>query len=264
YRRWSAKSTNTTSGPVSVVVPVQGRPPYSWTRLRTFHGAGSTASSRPSGCRRTRVRRPPSPGRGSVHHTSPPTKSANSAPPPYSRIRTVSPTPSGRPQEPVEDPDPEVQRLDGDALVHSVEQRLVVEALGQLQRGETVAGDAQPGELLGVRPARHAVRHDMSLGGELPDRGAHGGERGRVHRRLEGDLPVHELPVDVRPGEVVDGGAELVLGAREIAAVDLCHGGARDHVDLVTGVQHRRVGAVADGGLDQLRGRAQLLQERVD
>lgn len=40
----------------------------------------------------------------------------------------------GRPQEAVQDSDPEVQRLHGHALVHAVEQRLVVEVGGQLQR----------------------------------------------------------------------------------------------------------------------------------
>ena len=59
YSRWSAKLTKTTSGPPSArPAPAQGRPPYSMTRLRTFHGAGSTDSSVPSARRRTRARRP--------------------------------------------------------------------------------------------------------------------------------------------------------------------------------------------------------------
>lgn len=74
YSRWSVKFTKTTSGPPSVrPAPAQGRPPYSMTRLRTFHGTGSTESVVPSARRRTRARRPASAGRGSVHHTSSPT-----------------------------------------------------------------------------------------------------------------------------------------------------------------------------------------------
>src|SRR3954468_20346172 len=114
------------------------------TRLRTFHGAGSTGSSRPSARRRTRVRRPPSVGRGSVHHASSPTYPTYSGRPscaaasaasmgegqdPYARVCTFSPTCSGRPQEPVEYPHAEVQRPDGDPLVDAVEHGLVVVAL---------------------------------------------------------------------------------------------------------------------------------------
>ena len=53
----------------------------------------------------------------------------------------------------VEDAGAEVQGIDGHTLVHAVEERLVVEALRQLQRREAVAADAQPGELLGVNVA---------------------------------------------------------------------------------------------------------------
>lgn len=60
------------------MIPVQGLPPYSMTRLRTFQGAGRTVSSVPSAFRRTSVRRPPSAGRGSVHQASSPTKPTNS------------------------------------------------------------------------------------------------------------------------------------------------------------------------------------------
>lgn len=112
YSRWSVKFTKTTSGPVSVVTAAHGRPPYSMTRLRTFHGAGSTGSSVPSACRRTRVRRPPSVGRGAVHHTSSPTKPTSSGRPscaaaraasmgeghdPYERVGTDSSTPTSPP-----------------------------------------------------------------------------------------------------------------------------------------------------------------------
>ena len=46
YSRWSAKWTKTSSGPAvgARSAPAQGRPPYSVTRLRTFHGAGSSVT----------------------------------------------------------------------------------------------------------------------------------------------------------------------------------------------------------------------------
>lgn len=52
------------------------------------------------------------------------------------RLRAVTRgTPgSGVPQEVVQDPYPEVERGDRDPLVHAVEERLIVEADGQLER----------------------------------------------------------------------------------------------------------------------------------
>src|SRR5690606_39944589 len=49
-----------------------GLPPYSWSRLRTFHGAGSTSSTAPLAPSRTSATRPPSAGLDSAHHTLPP------------------------------------------------------------------------------------------------------------------------------------------------------------------------------------------------
>ncbi len=60
------------------------------TRLRTFHGGGSTDSSPPSVRRRTRARRPPSAGRGSVHQTSSPTKPTHSGRPSCAAARAAS------------------------------------------------------------------------------------------------------------------------------------------------------------------------------
>ncbi len=74
---------------------------------------------------------------------------------------------------------------------------------------------------------------------------------------------VRELPGDVRTGQFVQGGTELLLGARQVPAVDVGDRLPRDDVQLVTGVQHGRVGTVADGRLDQLGGRAELLQQPV-
>jgi hypothetical protein len=48
-----------------------GRPPYSCTRLRTFHGAGSTSTGVPSDPSRISAERPPSAGRPSAHQTTP-------------------------------------------------------------------------------------------------------------------------------------------------------------------------------------------------
>lgn len=82
YSRWSGKWEKTISDPVpGRAVPAQARPPYSMTRVRTFHGAGSGLPAVPSARRRTRARRPPSAGRGSVHHTSSPTNAGNSGRP---------------------------------------------------------------------------------------------------------------------------------------------------------------------------------------
>src|SRR5688500_16393329 len=47
-------------------------PPYSWTRVRTFVGAGVSSVILPSGSRRTSARRPPSDGRPSSQYRSSP------------------------------------------------------------------------------------------------------------------------------------------------------------------------------------------------
>lgn len=93
YSRWSAKWTKTSRGPsAGRCAPAQGRPPYSVTRLRTFHGAGSSVISGPPSTRRrrTRVRRPSSWGRGSVHHTSGPTVPRYSGRPSSEAARAAS------------------------------------------------------------------------------------------------------------------------------------------------------------------------------
>jgi hypothetical protein len=49
---------------------VHAPPPYSCTRVRAFHGGGSTSVTDPSADRRTITDRPPSLGRDSDHQTS--------------------------------------------------------------------------------------------------------------------------------------------------------------------------------------------------
>ncbi len=102
YSRWSAQLANTTGCPDPAGRPAHGWPPYSITRLRTYHGAASISSASspappaprvvpswpapssapvplPAGAaavgdrRRMRVIRPPSFGLGSVHQRSPET-----------------------------------------------------------------------------------------------------------------------------------------------------------------------------------------------
>ena len=63
YSRWSPHSANTSADADS---GSHAMPPYSCTRVRAFHGAGSR-SPRPAD---TTTCRPPSLGRPSVHHTS--------------------------------------------------------------------------------------------------------------------------------------------------------------------------------------------------
>ncbi|WP_242471258.1 hypothetical protein [Blastococcus sp. TML/C7B] len=68
YSRWSENSVNHSVPPATVQAP----PPYSCTRVRAFHGAGSTSLTAPSAARRTITDRPPSSGRDSDHQTSAP------------------------------------------------------------------------------------------------------------------------------------------------------------------------------------------------
>ena len=68
YSRWSENSVNHSVPSDTVQAP----PPYSCTRVRAFHGAGSTSVTVPSAERRTMTDRPCSLGRDSDHHTSSP------------------------------------------------------------------------------------------------------------------------------------------------------------------------------------------------
>ena len=75
--------------------------------------------------------------------------------------------------------------------------------------------------------------------------------------------------MEVAPGhrvaaEPVEGGRELVLTARQDTTVHAGGGGAGDHVHLVAGLQHRRVGAVAHRRGDQAAGRPEPLDRLVD
>jgi arginine deiminase len=147
-------------------------------------------------------------------------------------------------QEPIHDPDTRLKRGYRDALVHPVEHRVVVESGRQHQRREPVAGHAEPGELLPVGAPGHAVRHHVRgwvLGEQGPLHRAHDG---RVERRLQRDLPVCVLPADVRPGQLVHGRLELVRVPGQHPAVHVGDRLAGDHVHLVAGAEHGRVGAV--------------------
>ena len=133
-----------------------------------------------------------------------------------------------------------------DALVGAVEHRVVVVALGQHQRREAVAGHPQPGELLGVGGAAHAVGHDDRARVLRQQGTGHAGHDRGVERGLQRYPLVYVLPGHIRPGELVHGGHELVLAARQDPAVHVADRLAGDDVDLVARLQHGRVGAVAD------------------
>src|SRR5690606_37568003 len=81
-------------------------------------------------------------------------------------------------------------------------------------------------------------------------------ERRRVRRR-GGVLQVDELAGDLRAEQRVERLQELLAQARQIAAVDVGLGRGGDDVHLVAGVQHGRVGRVADLALEQLAERAE-------
>ena len=76
YSRWSAKLAKTRSNPPGQRRDGTGRydlPPYSCTRVLAFHGAGSSSRGSSAGPADAMiVVRPPSAGRRSCHHTSPP------------------------------------------------------------------------------------------------------------------------------------------------------------------------------------------------
>ena len=76
YSRWSAKLAKTRSKPPASDSDGTGRydlPPYSCTRFLAFHGAGSSSRGSPDAPADAMIAvRPPSDGRRSCHHTSPP------------------------------------------------------------------------------------------------------------------------------------------------------------------------------------------------
>ena len=76
YSRWSAKLAKTRSKPPASEFDGMGRydlPPYSCTRFLAFHGAGSSSRGSPDAPADAMIAvRPPSVGRRSCHHTSPP------------------------------------------------------------------------------------------------------------------------------------------------------------------------------------------------
>src|SRR3954454_5347269 len=160
-------------------------------------------------------------------------------------------TPSScRAQEPVEDPDAELQGLDRHPLVDAVEQRGEVQVGRQPQRREPEAAHAQALEALGVGAAAHRERNRpraVVLGLEGGD---HRVDERSVERRLDGLVVDDPLALDAladQPGELP---LELLLLPVEEPAVDGGARAARDDVGLVAGVEHRGVGGVAQGCAD--------------
>src|ERR1700742_809069 len=76
YSRWAGKVAKTRAEPPASDSEGTGRydlPPYSCTRFLAFHGAGSNShGSPPAPADPMIAARPPSEGRRSCHHTSPP------------------------------------------------------------------------------------------------------------------------------------------------------------------------------------------------
>ena len=215
YSRWSAKWTKTTSGPPSPrAAPAHGLAAVLDDAAAHVPRGGQHRLGRlavPSAGSRIRARRPPSAGRGAVHHISSPTAPRYSGRPSCeatsaasigdgqaavrgrggrhvgsasgacggcaqeSRGRATSGR--GRGRRSAGRRPGRVRRRRGRAPGSR--------SLGQLQRREAVAGDAEPGELLGVGAARHAVRHDVRAGVEVLEGLAHRGVRRRVDGCLE-------------------------------------------------------------------------------
>ena len=78
YSRWSAKFAKTRSKPGPSGTGRNDWPPYSCTRLRAYHGAGSSSRGGASPAAAAMiVTRPPSAGRLSCHQTSSPATAGN-------------------------------------------------------------------------------------------------------------------------------------------------------------------------------------------
>src|SRR3954451_1529719 len=164
---------------------------------------------------------------------------------------------SCRAQEAVEHPDAELQRLDGDPLVDAVEQRGEVQLRRQLERGEPEAAHAEALEALRVGAAAHRERHRAGAVVLGLERGDHGVDQRTVERRLDGVVVHQPLALDALADEPGELALELLLLAVEEAPVD---GGGRrpgDDVGLVAGVEHRRVGGVAESRTDHPADRTQ-------
>src|SRR3954447_11163384 len=182
--------------------------------------------------------------------------SARPKPPVPPVIRAMLPgerelTPAScRAQEAVEHADAELQRLDGDPLVDAVEQRGEVQLRRQLQRREAEAAHAEPLEALGVGAAAHGERHRTRAVVLGPESGDHRVDQRAVERRLHGLVVDQPLALDALADQRGELPLELLLLAVEEAPVDGGAGRAGDDVGLVAGVEHRRVGGVAQGRAD--------------
>src|ERR1700761_9601671 len=115
----------------------------------------------------------------------------------------------------------ELEPINRDTLVDAVEHAGKVEICGQLQRGESVALDAELAERLGVGSAEHRVGHDPGsrVGGQ--QRVGHGLVEGALGRDLDRDVPVDDIPGQLGPDQFVQLGEELILVAGQVATVDL-------------------------------------------
>jgi arginine deiminase len=166
------------------------------------------------------------------------------------------------PQEAVHDPDAGLKRGHRYPLVHAVEHRVVVVPGRQHQWREPVAGHAEPGELLPVGAAGHAVRHHVRAGVLGEQRPLHRGHDRRVQRCLQRYLLVRVLPADFRPGQLVHRLLEFCLIAGQHPPVHIGDRLTRDHVHLVAGAEHGRVRTVPYRPGDKRLRRTQLVRLR--
>ena len=153
----------------------------------------------------------------------------------------------------------EHQRVDGYPLVDAVEQRREIQVGRQPQRDEAETPNAQAREVLCVGSAGRACT--ARCGPRDRRRAARAfiaSTQVAVERRLVGRQVGDPLAGDVGADELVDLALERRLPAGQHTAVDDRLGGGRDDVGLVAGLEHRRVGGVAQRRADDAGDRAQL------
>ena len=125
-----------------------------------------------------------------------------------------------------------------------------VQVRRQPQRREAEAAHAEPLEALGVGAAAHREGHRARAVVLGLERGDHLVDQRAVERRLHGLVVDEPLALDALADQAGQLALELLLLAVEEAAVDGRAGRAGDDVGLVAGVEHRRVGRVAQGRAD--------------
>ena len=127
----------------------------------------------------------------------------------------------------------------------------------QPQRGEAEAAHAEPRPGLGVGAAAHHERHGDCVRILGEQAGGHGVDEVAVEGGLDRDLRDRHLITHLVTEQFGDGVVELLLVAGDESAVDAGGRPSGDHVQLVAGVQHRRVGRVRHGGADHPGDRAE-------